>query len=112
MTTIAIIGDYKAGNLSHVATSDAVGHCSAALGLAVEHRWVGTEELARPEGTNQLAEFSGFWIAPGSPYKRVQSTEVGANSIMARFGLKLPCSVLPLSFWFSLFVDVRARGHN
>src|SRR5437899_2273804 len=69
MTTIAIVGDYKAGNLSHVATGDAVGHCSAALGLAVEHRWVGTEELARPEGTKRLAEFGGFWIAPGSPYK-------------------------------------------
>ena len=76
MTTIAIVGDYKAENQSHVATSDAVGHCSAALGLAVEHRWVGTEELARPEGMKRLAEFSGFWIAPGSPYNSM----VGALS--------------------------------
>ena len=69
MTTIAIVGDYRAGNKSHVATNDAVGHCSASLGLAVEHRWIGTDELARPEGMERLAEFSGFWIAPGSPYK-------------------------------------------
>src|SRR6185369_7081024 len=71
MTTIAIVGDYKAENQSHIATGDAVGHCSAALGLALEYRWVGTEELARPEGMKRLAEFSGFWIAPGSPYKSV-----------------------------------------
>ena len=69
MTTIAIIGDYKAGNPSHVATSDAVGHCSAALGLLVDHRWVGTEELTGPDGRRQLTGFKGFLIAPGSPYK-------------------------------------------
>ena len=72
MTTIAIIGDYNAGNQSHVATGNAVGHCSAALGLAVEHRWVGTEELAQPQGMKRLAEFSGFCIAPGSPYKSMR----------------------------------------
>lgn len=69
MSTIAIIGDYRPENRSHIATSDAVAHCSAALSLNVEHRWVGTEELAQPDGIKRLAGFSGFWIAPGSPYK-------------------------------------------
>lgn len=69
---IAIVGDYNAGNQSHIATSDAVGHCSAALGLSVEYHWVGTEALTRPEGMKRLAEFSGFWIAPGSPYNSMK----------------------------------------
>jgi len=88
MTTIAIVGDYKAGNLSHVATSDAVGHCSAALGLAVEHRWIGTEELTRPQGMNRLAEFSGFWIAPGSPYKNMDG-ELAAIRMARERGIPL-----------------------
>ncbi len=69
MSAIAIIGDYRADNRSHIATSDAVAHCSAALGLDVEHCWIGTEELAQSGGMKRLAEFNGFWIAPGSPYK-------------------------------------------
>jgi len=76
MTTIAIIGDYKAANHSHVATSDAIDHCSAALGLDIEHPWIATEELAQPDSTKRLTEFSGLWIAPGSPYKSV----IGAMS--------------------------------
>jgi CTP synthase (UTP-ammonia lyase) len=71
MTTIAIIGDYRDGNQSHVATNDAIGHSSAALGLAVQSHWVGTDELAPSDGLKRLAEFSGFWIAPGSPYQSV-----------------------------------------
>ena len=67
--SVAIIGDFKPASQSHIATNDAIGHSSAALDLAVEHRWIGTEELAQPEGARWLAEFSGFWIAPGSPYK-------------------------------------------
>lgn len=69
MIKIAIVGDYNAGYQSHSATSDAVDHSSTALGLAVDHRWIGTDDLARPEGATRLAEFGGFWIAPGSPYK-------------------------------------------
>ena len=69
MSAIAIIGDYRSGNRSHVATGDAVAHCSAALDLPVEHCWVGTEELAQSDGLRRLSEFNGFWIAPGSPYK-------------------------------------------
>lgn len=69
MTTIAIVGDFRAENQTHIATNDAVGHSVAALNSAVEHRWVDTEEVARPEGVKRLAECGGFWIAPGSPYK-------------------------------------------
>jgi CTP synthase (UTP-ammonia lyase) len=66
---IAIVGDFNPTNLSHVATNNAIGHCSAVLGLPVESHWIGTEELAQPEGLARLAEVGGLWIAPASPYK-------------------------------------------
>ena len=80
MNAIAIIGDYRPANRSHVATDGAVAHCSAALGLAVQHCWIGTDELAQPNGMRRLAEFNGFWIAPGSPYKSMS----GALSAIQR----------------------------
>lgn len=80
MSAIAIIGDLRPGNRSHMATTDAIAHCSAALGLAVEHCWVGTDELAQPGGMKRLAGFNGFWIAPGSPYKSM----AGALSAIQR----------------------------
>jgi GNAT superfamily N-acetyltransferase len=72
MSALAIIGDHRPNNKSHVATNDAIRHCSAALGLAVEHTWIDTEELAQPDGIKRLAGFRGFWIAPGSPYKSMK----------------------------------------
>src|SRR3954469_16761706 len=66
---IAIVGDFNSSNQSHLATNDAIGHCSTALRLPVDHRWISTEELASPDGVRRLAEFSAFWIAPASPYK-------------------------------------------
>jgi CTP synthase (UTP-ammonia lyase) len=69
MTAIAIIGDYKPGNQSHIATDEAIRHSSEALGLAVEHSWIGTGDIAGPDGMKLLAGFSGYWIAPASPYK-------------------------------------------
>jgi CTP synthase (UTP-ammonia lyase) len=69
MTAIAIVGDYSSRNPSHAATDGALSHCSAALGLPLEHHWLGTEALVGPEGARHLAGYNGFLIAPGSPYK-------------------------------------------
>jgi CTP synthase (UTP-ammonia lyase) len=66
---IAIVGDFNPANPSHLATNDAIGHSSAALGLAVEPRWIATEELAGSDPSEQLADCGGLWISPGSPYK-------------------------------------------
>jgi len=71
MKPIAIVGDLNASNSSHIATNDTIAHCSAALGFPVEFRWLGTEELVRPDGLKQLAGFSGLWIAAGSPYNNM-----------------------------------------
>jgi GNAT superfamily N-acetyltransferase len=80
MNVIAIVGDYRANNRSHIATSDAVSHCSAALGLVVEHRWIGTDELAQPDGIKRLKDFNGLWIAPGSPYKSMRGALLAIQS--------------------------------
>lgn len=72
MSAIAIIGDLRPDNRFHLATNDAVANCSAALGLVVEHRWISTDQLALPDGMKRLEGFSGFWIAPGSPYKSMK----------------------------------------
>jgi len=64
---IGIIGDYD-GRPSHLATDDALKHCAAKLGLAVESKWLSTDILE--EGVEQkLNGFDGLWCAPGSPYK-------------------------------------------
>jgi len=68
MTSLAIVADFDRGSKSHIATNDAIQHSAASLGLAVEPRWIGTAELAKPDGLKRLAEFRGLWIGPGSPY--------------------------------------------
>lgn len=69
---IAIIADFDATSPSHVATEEALRHSVAALGVAVEPHWVGTRELAGPEGLRPLAGFQGLWIGPGSPYASME----------------------------------------
>src|SRR6266480_4129427 len=67
-TSLAIVADFDSGSRSHIATNDAIVHSAAALGLAVEPRWIGTAELGRPDGLKGLTGFRGLWIGPGSPY--------------------------------------------
>ncbi len=69
---IAIIGDMRPENSTHVATTASLVHAGAAIGVAVEPRWIGTDELAGGGLTSenlrhQIARYRGIWIAPGSP---------------------------------------------
>jgi CTP synthase (UTP-ammonia lyase) len=66
---IAIIGDFDRGNESHLATNACIAHCSDHLGLKIDHRWIGTDEVTPACG---LQDFSGFWIGPGSPYRSME----------------------------------------
>ncbi len=81
---IAIVGDYSPAKETHLATSRALAHSAAALRLEVEHRWVGTDTLARPGGIKELAGCGGIWIAPASPYKSREGALSGIR--MAREG--------------------------
>jgi CTP synthase (UTP-ammonia lyase) len=71
-TSLAIVADFDSGSRSHAATNDAIRHSAAILGLTVAKEWIGTAELARPEGLKRLAGFDGIWIGPGSPYESME----------------------------------------
>jgi CTP synthase (UTP-ammonia lyase) len=71
-SSLAIVADFDAGSKSHAATNAAIAHSVSALGFAVEPQWIGTAEIARPDGLKRLAQFSGIWIGPGSPYKSME----------------------------------------
>ncbi len=64
---IGIIGDYD-GRPSHLATNEAIRHCSEKLDLSVELKWLPTEILEN-DIVKTLENFDGLWCAPGSPYK-------------------------------------------
>jgi CTP synthase (UTP-ammonia lyase) len=70
--SLGIVGDFKADNKSHIATNEAIQHCAAALGMAVQSHWIATTDLAEASGLKQLSGFQGLWIAPASPYKSME----------------------------------------
>lgn len=83
-TALAIVGDFIPNNESHRATNAAIDHCSAALGLPVEYRWIGTEEVAAQGGLDRLRGAGGFWIAPASPYRSMEGALSAIRSARER----------------------------
>ncbi len=81
---IVIVGDFQPGNRSHVATNEALRHCSAKLGRAIESRWFGTEKVLEPGALEHLACFSGCWIAPASPYKSTEGALLAIRTARER----------------------------
>jgi CTP synthase (UTP-ammonia lyase) len=70
--SLAIVGDFNPKNRSHAATNEAIDHCSHALNLRVKAHWIGTEELAAPDGVDRIAGFGAIWVAPASPYRSME----------------------------------------
>jgi CTP synthase (UTP-ammonia lyase) len=77
---IGVIGDFKPGNLSHLATNEAIQHAAGPLSLAVEVTWLPTPALdGAAQGVDAtLSRFEGLWCAPGSPY---QSMDGALNAV-------------------------------
>jgi CTP synthase (UTP-ammonia lyase) len=70
MTAIAILGEQLPVSAPKAATTTAIGHAKARLGVAVEATWVSTAAI-----DERLVEhFDALWIAPGSPYKNLEAT--------------------------------------
>lgn len=67
MKPIAIVGDFVPGFLPQSTIHDSVKH----TGKTVAMKWVSTLDCETMT-PGEFAEFSGFWIAPGSPYKSIQ----------------------------------------
>jgi len=68
---IGIIGDYDSERISHIATSEALVHCSRSLNVHVEIKWISTDSLEK-DVEKQLSEFNGLFCAPGSPYNSLK----------------------------------------
>ncbi|NUO02228.1 MAG: CTP synthase [Saprospiraceae bacterium] len=65
---LAIIGDFNPSFRPHVATNEAIEHTKQNLGLPIEADWVSTDNIAG-NFNSIIGTYTGFWIAPGSPYK-------------------------------------------
>jgi CTP synthase (UTP-ammonia lyase) len=65
--SIAIIGEYNPTFPPHVSTNEAIEHSRSASGISVDGIWVSTEEINK----TLFEHFSGIWVAPGSPYKKM-----------------------------------------
>lgn len=60
---VAVVGDYDPENETHAATDAALEHA----GLDAE--WIPTDELE----LDRLTNFDGLWIAPASPYRKMDA---------------------------------------
>jgi len=65
---LAITGDFDPSKSSHLATNTAIEHAKNHLNLELQFDWIATDGIIEnlPAIT---ANYNGFWIAPGSPYK-------------------------------------------
>ena len=63
--TIALVGDHDERIAAHVAIPLALEAARLAAGAQIAWRWLGTAEVT----PSALAQFDGFWLTPGSPYR-------------------------------------------
>lgn len=68
---IAILGDFNSAYSTHLALNDSAHQCSACLNLKIECHWIGTDVF--DPGLYLNGNYSGLWIAPGSPYKNMEN---------------------------------------
>jgi CTP synthase (UTP-ammonia lyase) len=69
-TRILLIGEFDPKFPPHVATDAACAHSAEMLGVEVVAEWLSTADAS----VSVLRDFSGLWIAPGSPYKNLTNT--------------------------------------
>jgi CTP synthase (UTP-ammonia lyase) len=65
---LAIIGDYDEHFSSHRATNDAINHSTQKLQQPLICDWIPTATI-ETDFEKITANYHGYWIAPGSPYK-------------------------------------------
>ena len=70
MPRLALIGDYDSGKPAHVALPRALELAATATGVTLEWSWIETGKISDP--TRDLADYSGIWVVPGSPYQNMQ----------------------------------------
>ncbi len=68
-TRIGILGDFNPEFRSHHATSDAIQHAAAKIGIPIQSEWIPTPSLLDSGMEKRLESFDGIWASAGSPYK-------------------------------------------
>ena len=69
---LAIVGDFRPDFPPHFKTNEAIDHVRRHFGLKVEAEWIPSAQLAS-EAEAQLSGYDGVWVAPGSPYRSMES---------------------------------------
>jgi CTP synthase (UTP-ammonia lyase) len=69
---LAIIGDFNPSSPTHMATNDGIAHSTKMMGVNLMREWVPTDAIA-DNFDAVVSTYDGFWIAPGSPYKSMDS---------------------------------------
>ena len=67
---LGIVGEYDSLRDTHNQTNAAISHSLNQLNADIEWNWISTEDVLTHK--DQIFEsYHGFWIAPGSPYKKM-----------------------------------------
>jgi CTP synthase (UTP-ammonia lyase) len=69
--TIGIIGDFNPEYPLHPATSAAVQHAAALMGVPIRTEWLATDR------THRYCDYHGLWCSPGSPYRSMEGALTG-----------------------------------
>lgn len=65
---LAIIGDYNDSFRPHQATNEAIAHSIEKYKIKLHYDWISTDTI-ETNFEKIISTYSGFWVAPGSPYK-------------------------------------------
>ena len=79
-----MLGEYTPSYGPHQATDAAVEHFKELLGANISAEWISTQAIDE----RRLSDYSGLWIAPGSPY---QSLEKTLRAIQYAREHRIPC---------------------
>jgi len=82
MARLALIGDYDARKTAHVAIPRALEFARKNTGANLDWEWIGTDRVFNPADT--LADFSGVWVTPGSPYVKMDGALAAARHARER----------------------------
>jgi CTP synthase (UTP-ammonia lyase) len=67
---IALLAEYTSAYPPHISTNASIEHSRNHLGANINATWISSADIDQ-----QLFEnYSGIWVAPGSPYKNIEKT--------------------------------------
>jgi len=67
---VALLGEYTPTFQPHISTNLAIKHSCSFLSVDIEGDWVSTDNIS----DSLFDDYSGIWVAPGSPYKNMDKT--------------------------------------